>query len=157
MTPVKEVGVLIGYRGVVVHDRLAMYWKLKAKQQICAAHLLRDLASVATVASQAAWAEGLARLLVEINDACDAARDQGRKALGATVKQAFNARFDALVAAALAANPEPVGRKRNPLERKSYNLAVAFQTHKTSILRYMHDLRVGMTNYPDVAVMPMFT
>jgi transposase len=143
---VKEVGVLIGYRGVVVHDRLAMYWKLKAKHQICAAHLLRDLASVATVASQTAWAEGLARLLVEINVACDTARDQGRKALGVTVKQAFNARFDALVAAALAANPEPVGRKRNPLERDSYNLAVAFSTHKKSILRYMHDLRVGMTN-----------
>jgi transposase len=143
---VKEVGVLIGYRGVVVHDRLAMFWKLKAKHQICAAHLLRDLASVATVASQTAWAEGLARLLVEINNACDAACDQGRKALGATVKRAFTARFDALVDAALAANPEPVGRKRNPLERQSYNLAVAFQTHKTSILRYMHDLRVGPTN-----------
>jgi len=53
---VKEVGVLIGYRGVVVHDRLAMYWKLKAKHAICGAHLLRDLAKVAVVASQTAWA-----------------------------------------------------------------------------------------------------
>jgi transposase len=144
---VKEVGVLIGYRGVVVHDRLAMYWKLKAKHQICAAHLLRDLASVASVASQTAWAEGLARLLVEINDACDDARARRLQSLAPTLKRSFSARYDQLVAAGLAANPAPpAGRKRDPLQRDSYNLAVAFETHKRSILRYMHDLAVGMTN-----------
>jgi transposase len=144
---VKAAGVLIGYRGVVVHDRLAMYWKLKAKHQICAAHLLRDLASVAEVASQAAWATGLATLLVEINNACDTARDRGLKTLAPTLKRSFAARYDSLVAAGLAANPEPSpGRKRDALARQSYNLAVAFETHKESILRYMHDLRLGMTN-----------
>ncbi len=39
--------MLRGYRGVIVHDRLAMYWKLKAKHGLCGAHLLRDLADVA--------------------------------------------------------------------------------------------------------------
>jgi transposase len=147
MDAVRAAGVLIGYRGIVVHDRLAMYWKLKAKHQICAAHLLRDLASVAEVASQAAWATGLAGLLVEINDACDQARQRGLKTLAPALKQSFTARYDTLVTAARAANPEPVaGRKRDPLQRQSHNLAVAFETHKSSILRYMHDLRVGMTN-----------
>jgi len=57
--------VLLGYRGVVIHDRLALYWKLEtAKHGICGAHLLRDLASVAAISSQAAWASGLAGLLV---------------------------------------------------------------------------------------------
>jgi transposase len=144
---VKEVGVLIGYRGVVVHDRLAMYWKLKAKHQICAAHLLRDLASVAEIASQAAWATGLAGLLVEINNACDDARERGLKTLAPTLKRSFSSRYDALVTDAVAANPEPAsGRKRDALERRSYNLAVAFEAHKRSILTYMHDLRCGMTN-----------
>jgi transposase len=147
MEAVRQAGVLIGYRGVVVHDRLAMYWKLEAKHQICAAHLLRDLASVATIASQTAWAESLARLLIEINDACDSARARGLGSLAASLKQSFNQRYDQLIEAALAANPEPSsGRKRNALEREGYNLAVAFATHKKSILRYMHDLRVGMTN-----------
>jgi transposase len=147
MDAVKAAGVLIGYRGVVVHDRLAMYWKLKAKHQICAAHLLRDLASVAEVASQAAWATGLAALLVEINNACDTARDRGLKTLAPTLKRSFVARYDTLVAAALIDNPDPpAGRKRDALQRQSYNLAIAFSTHKESILRYMHDLRVGMTN-----------
>jgi hypothetical protein len=75
----EQAGVLKGYTGIVVHDRLAMYWKLKrAKHGLCAAHLLRDLADVAVVATQNLWAVGLAALLVEINAACDAARGRGR-------------------------------------------------------------------------------
>ena len=147
MDAIRAAGVLIGYRGVVVHDRLAMYWKLKAKHQICAAHLLRDLAAVAEIASQAAWAEGFARLLVEINDVCADARHRGLKTLAPSLRRTLTARYDSLVEAALAANPDPPpGRKRDVLQRQSYNLAVAFETHKQSILRYMHDLRVGMTN-----------
>lgn len=91
-----------------MHDRLALYWKLKkAKHGLCAAHLLRDLASVAEVATQAAWAGGLAGLLVEINAACDAARSVGHKSLAAARQRGFRARYDALVAEELAANPEP--------------------------------------------------
>jgi transposase len=140
-------GVLVGYRGVIVHDRLALYWKLKkAKHGLCAAHLLRDLASVAEVATQAAWAGGLAGLLVEINASCDAARLASHKSLAPTHQRGFRARYDVLVADALAANPEPTGRKRNSLERASHNLAVAFDTHRQAILRSMYDLAVGFTN-----------
>ena len=145
---VRAAGVLIGYRGVIVHDRLALYWKLTtARHGICSAHLLRDLAQAATVATQKTWAEGLAGLLVEINTACDDARSRGLKALAPAARNAFTARYDQLVAAAIAANPEPPSRrKRNPLERQSYNLAVAFRTHKKPILSFMNNLSVGMTN-----------
>lgn len=144
---IKEMGVLAGYRGVIVHDRLAMYWKLKrAKHGICAAHLLRDLADVAIVASQTAWAAGLAALIVEINDACHAARADGADKLPAPLRRRFSCRYDELVTAGLAANPEPARRKRDPGERRSYNLAAAFAAHKRSILRFMNDLETPMTN-----------
>ena len=148
MEAIRQAGVLIGYRGVVVHDRLAMYWKLKsARHGICGAHLVRDLASVAAAATHKKWAEGLAGLLVEINRACDTARAAGLKALSPNARRQFTARYDALVAQALAANPDPQqGRKRKPLDRQSYNLAVAFQTHKQPILAYMNNLALGMTN-----------
>ena len=148
MDAIVQAGVLIGYRGVVVHDRLAMYWKLKsAKHGVCAAHLIRDLAAVAAVAGQSAWAGGLARLLVEINGACDTARERGLKAVSAKSRTTFTARYDTLVSEALAANPDPPqGHKRTRLQRQSYNLAVAFQTHKQPILAYMNNLAVGMTN-----------
>jgi transposase len=144
---VKEAGVLIGYRGVVIHDRLALYWKLKsARHGVCSAHLLRDLASVAARTTQRAWASGLAALLVEINDACDDARARGLKRLAPAVQASYVARYDTLVATGLAANPEPRQRPRSPLERQSYNLAVAFETHKTAILAYLHRLDLPMTN-----------
>jgi transposase len=141
-----EAGVLIGYRGVIVHDRLALYWKLKkARHGLCAAHLLRDLASVAEVATQTAWAAGLAALLVEINVACDAARAAGHSALAPTRQRAFRSRYDALVAEGIAANADP-GRKRTSLQRQSFNLATAFRAHRQPVLRYMYDLDVSFTN-----------
>jgi transposase len=144
---IDDAGVLRGYRGVVVHDRLAMYWKLRAKHGLCAAHLLRDLADVAAVATQTPWAAGLAALLVEINAACEQARDRGLKRLAPSRQRDFADRYDALVADGLAANPEPAaGRKRNSLQRQSFNLATAFSTHRRHVLRFMYDLRVGFTN-----------
>ncbi|MGH6998578.1 MAG: hypothetical protein ACREEO_10285 [Phenylobacterium sp.] len=54
------------------------------------------------------------------------------------------------------ANPEPApGRKRDYLQRRSHNLAAAFATHRKAILRYMYNLDVAFTNYPEVAIMPM--
>lgn len=142
-----EAGVLPGYRGVIVHDRLAMYWKLKAKHGVCGAHLLRDLAEVAIVATQTGWATGLAALLVEINHACNDARDRGLKQLAPAAQRRFATRYDTLVAAGHAANPDPSpGRKRDRLQRGSHNLATAFTVHRPSILRYMYNLDVGFTN-----------
>lgn len=148
MEAVRAAGVLIGYRGVVIHDRLALYWKLKAaKHGICGAHLLRDLASVAVVATQKQWATGLAGLLVEINAACEKARQAGHKKLAPSLQRAFTARYDTLVEAALAANPAPPpGIKRDYYQRKSFNLATAFATHKKPILAYMRALDVSWTN-----------
>ncbi len=59
----------------------------------------------------------------------------------------FLTRYDDIVASALAANPEPAsGRKRNTVERESYNLAVAFGAHRDAICRFATDLRVPFTN-----------
>jgi len=143
---VEEAGVLRGYRGVVVHDRLALYWKLAAKHGLCGAHLLRDLADVAIVHTQTAWASGLAALLVEINAACEQARLRGLRQLAPSLQRAFAERYDAFVTAGLAANPDPARRKRNTVERRSFNLVGAFGTHRRSILRYMYNLDVGFTN-----------
>jgi len=144
---IDEAGVLRGYRGVVVHDRLAMYWKLKAKHGLCGAHLVRDLAEVATVASQRSWAAGLAALLVEIKTACDDARRRGLKQLAPAHQRAFATRYDTFVNEGAAANPDPPsGGKRDYLQRGSHNLVTAFATHRKAVLRYMYDLDVGFTN-----------
>jgi len=130
--------VLVGYRGVIVHDRLALCWTLKKDRHgVCAAHLLRNLASVAAVATQTAWAAGLAALLVEVNVACDAARAAGHRCLAPTRQRAFRSRYEALVAEGLAKpHPEP-GYKRSTLQRQSFDLVTAFDTTRQSVLRFM--------------------
>jgi len=154
---ISEMGVLADYTGVVIHDRLALYWKFKkARHGLCGAHLLRDLEEVGAVASQREWASGLARLLLEINKACDQARLAGHLRLAPTLVRDFTARYDTLVAAGIAANPDPAsGRKRDYYERKSFNLVTAFATHKKPILRFMNDLDTPLrTTRPSVTSDP---
>jgi transposase len=145
---VVEMGVLVGYTGVVIHDRLALYWKFKrARHGLCGAHLLRDLEAVAVVATQREWAAGLAALLCEINTACDRARLAGHRRLAPSLVRGFSARYDTLVAQGFAVNPDPPNsRKRSYYERKAHNLVSAFAAHKKPILRFMNDLDTPMSN-----------
>ncbi len=70
------------------------------------------------------------RLLAETNKVCHAARAQAKKCPDKRALATFLSSHDALFAAGLAANPQPVGRKRDYLEAKSYNIAVALREHR---------------------------
>ena len=52
----------------------------------------------------------------------------------------------AIIEMALAANPEPVGRKRDYLEKESYNLACALRDLEAEVTLFAVDLRVPFTN-----------
>lgn len=142
-----QAGVLSHFRGVMMHDRLSMYFKYRGAQHaVCGAHLVRDLASVAVAYSQTGWAEAMSALLVEMNEACHLARSEGRKRLGRRQLAAFLSRYDAIIEDGLAANPAPEHRKRDKVERESSNLVVALEKLKPEVTRFAKDLRVGMTN-----------
>ena len=139
-------GVLGRFTGTMVHDRLQMYFNYTdAGHAICGAHVLRDL-EAAGVRWNQGWAIEMATLLTETNKACHQARAKGRKRLGATELAAFLSSYDALVKAGLEANPDPVGRKRNYLEKKSYNIAVALRDHRSEATRFARDLSIPFTN-----------
>jgi transposase len=141
-----EAGVLGRFTGTMVHDRLAMYFNYTdAAHAICGAHLRRDLEAAGARPGQG-WAQQMHTLLSETNKACHAARAAGKKRLPKKVLADFLSSYDALVAAGLAANPEPSGRKRDYLERKSYNIAVALRDHREEATRFAKDLSVPFTN-----------
>lgn len=141
-----EAGVLSDFSGVMVHDRLAMYFKYdKAAHAVCAAHLLRDLASVGARWDQG-WAKDMADLLCEMNDAAHCARAAGKKRIARRSLADFLSRYDALVEQGLAANPAPPHRKRDYVERESYNLVFALGELRAEATRFATDLRVGFTN-----------
>ena len=86
-------------------------------------------------------------LLLDAKRRCEAAAAAGLDALPPGQRAALRARYNRIVADAFAVNPEPAsGRKRNTLEKASYNLAVAFRGHATEILRFTTDLRIPFTN-----------
>jgi transposase len=145
---IERTGLFPGFSGVVVHDRLDWYFSYgNATHAVCGAHLVRNLKSVGVVKSQQEWATAMTELLLEMKKAAEAAREKGRKAVYWRDLKAYMKRYDKICAAALAANPQAAsGRKRNEVERESFNLATAFTTLKDEICLYAKDLRVPFTN-----------
>jgi len=141
-----QAGVLGRFAGVMVHDRLAMYFRYKAATHlICGAHLPRDLAAAGGRWNQG-WAGEMSRLLTEANKACHAARDEGRTSLHPEQLAAFLSSYDALVEEGLAANPTPENRERNYLEKKSYNVAVALRDRRAEATRFATDMSLPFDN-----------
>jgi transposase len=139
-------GVLPGFDGVMVHDRLAMYFKYDdAAHAICLAHIVRNLAAVAVGFDQG-WAANMSKLLIEMNEAAHGARQAGRVKLPLRQLNTFLARYDALVEEGIGVNPEPRGRDRDYIERRSFNLVSALEDLRTEATLFAVDLRLPFTN-----------
>ena len=108
-------------------------------------HIARELASVGVVWNQG-WANDMADLLGEMNAAGKAAREKGRTRLSRRAVTDFLTRYDCIVEAGLAADPAPSGRKRDSVERASFNLASALRDLRAEATRFITDLSVPMTN-----------
>jgi transposase len=117
----------------------------RATHAICLAHITRELAAVGIGWDQG-WANDMAGLLSEMNTAAHHARNQGKRRLPRRVLAAFLARYDELATAGIAANPQPIGRKRDTLEAAGYNLAAALVKLKPEATRFATDLDVPFTN-----------
>jgi transposase len=142
-----EVGILPAFSGTLVHDRLAMYFNYdQATHAICLAHIERELTSVAIRFDQTEWATAMITLLGEMNCAAHQARDAGRSALPRRQLSGFMTRYDAIVQQGLIVNPDPMGCKRDYIERESFNLVSALQKLKPEATLFAHDLRVPFTN-----------
>jgi len=82
-----------------------------------------------------------------MNAAAHDARAAGRTTLSKNALGDYLARYDAFVAQGLDANPEPPsGRKRDSVERASFNLAAALRDLRAESTRFVTDLFVPMTN-----------
>ena len=143
----EAVGVLPSFGGVSVHDRLAMYFDYKkSTHAVCGAHLLRNLASVAVADNQREWATKMSGLLIEMAGTANEAREAGLVRIAPYQLTGYLGRYDAIVREGLNANPTPTARKRDSLERESYNLVSAFCKLRSEVTLFASDLRVPFTN-----------
>jgi transposase len=136
-------GILPAFRGVVVRDGYVAYEHLAALHAWCCAHLLRDLHAVAKVDDRLqAWALAMRDVLLDALAATSAARDAGRQALDAEVREKIKARYTAAYGLGLEVN----AHRSTTRAADAYRLAKRFAEYQDMILRFVHDLDVPFTN-----------
>jgi transposase len=147
-----DAGVLpaLAADSVLVHDFWGPYWTFPVTHAVCGAHLGRELVAAAEQPGQADWADGLDRLLTEINVTTITARSLGADMLAPDLLAGYRRRYEEFIEAGWTANPDqqpgrpPAGRRRR--RPKHVNLLDRLDSHRDEVLRYATDLRVPMTN-----------
>lgn len=140
------IGILNQFKGTLVRDGWFSYKQYEQCQHsLCNAHLLRNLVYVGEAEPpHKEWTDALAKLLIEIKDAVDAARNDSQTELESNLQNDFLARYDRLTAQAEEAvrgspSPKAVGLT-------AHNLLNRFVRNKAQVLSFMTDFRVPFDN-----------
>jgi transposase len=143
------IGILPHFAGVSVHDGWAPYWThTTCRHALCNIHHLRELTFLEEQYQQG-WAKELKALLLEMKRAVEQARAQGAHQLPSALRQTLVARYQALLAAGLAANPPP---EREPHRRgrmkqsPARNLLERLWLGQEAVLAFLSDLAVPFDN-----------
>jgi transposase len=143
------IGILPSFRGVSVHDGWAAYRRhTQCRHALCNIHHLRELTFLEEQYHQA-WAKDLKALLLEMKAVVESARQQHINYLPATRHQAFVARYEALLAAGLAANPPPARlmRQRGRIKQSpARNLLERLWLGQEQALAFLGDLTIPFDN-----------
>jgi len=140
--------VLPHFSGRAVHDGYASYQQYGCRHALCNVHHLRELTAL-WENEGAEWARELRPVLVQMKQAADGARAQGRTHLPILQEAAFEGRYQKLLQQGLAANPPPAvpPRKRGrPKQTVARNLLLRLQEHRDQVLSFLYDLAVPFDN-----------
>jgi transposase len=150
---IRDIGVLPGYAGTIVHDGYASYELFEqAKHAQCGAHLLRHLDDVGAAVAFELWTSQLAGILIEAKEAAEAAAGAGQGAVDDTLAAAIRARYHATIDVAFALLPPgpPPWRRHSggwsTAQRKAWNLATRMRDGADDVLRCLTDTRVSLDN-----------
>ena len=143
------IGILPGYRGVSVHDGWKPYRHSTAcRHALCNIHHLRELTFLEE-AYQQSWAKDLKETLLEMKTAVEQARLRGADRLGDAERSAFVSRYEALLAAGLAANPPPqrrVGQRGRVKQSPALNLLERLCFGQREVLAFLDDFTIPFDN-----------
>jgi transposase len=143
------IGLLPGYRGVSVHDGWASYRAYTTcRHALCNIHHLRELTCLEE-AYQQAWAKDLKGVLHEMKAATDQARAAGLGQVPPAQRVELTARYEALLASGLAANPPPERRpgQRGRLKQSpARNLLDRLWLEQAQVLAFLDDLTIPFDN-----------
>ncbi len=142
------IGILPDFTGVSVHDGWVGYRAhTTCRHALCTIHPLRELTFLQEQYQQT-WAADLKALLLEMKQLVDQAR-AGATALPDAERHTLRARYPALLAAGLAANPPPQRRpgQRGRLKQSpARNLLERLILGHEAVLAFLDDLAIPFDN-----------
>ena len=144
---IEAMEVLPNFSGTLVHDHWKPYYQLSCQHALCNAHHLRELER-AWEQDKQQWAEQIQELLLEINDAVNAAGEK----LNNAEADAFRERYRQILEEAETECPPPDESERKKGQRgrlkrsKARNLLERLLKYEEDVLRFMVEAEVPFTN-----------
>jgi transposase len=145
----RKWGVGPALRGVVVHDRYAVYdekdnFTGQVKHQLCCAHLLRDLTDAAEIYPKAHWPKQCHKALQSLIHEANLASDAGKSQIDPTRREELIKQFRQGVLVGLKEVPRVGGpRDKQPPARA---LLECLQRRHDDVIRFCYDTRIPPTN-----------
>jgi hypothetical protein len=131
---------------VIVHDRYQNYDSAELGElthQLCCQHLLRDADDAGEVYPEAIWPGQIADALRALIHQANLAREQGRDAIAADVRDELITRFRRGVLVGLS---DTTSHGTRPGARKARLLLEVLRNREADVLRFAHDLNVPPTS-----------
>src|SRR6266581_990113 len=144
----EAIGILPQFTGISIHDGWASYFLYDCQHAACLVHLLRELVFLAEEQG-AVWAADLKELLLDMKQATDEAREQGKHGLDPLEVIDWEARFLELLNEGDRLHPHalaPPGTRGRCKQSPARNLLDRLRKHQQAVLLFLEDLRVDFEN-----------
>jgi transposase len=144
----EAIGILPSFTGISIHDGWGSYFLYDCQHAACIVHLLRDLVFLAEEQG-VVWAADLKELLLDMKQATDEAREQGKPGLDPLEVIDWEARFLDLLDEGDRLHPyavAPPGRRGRYKQSAARNLLDRLRKHQQAVLAFLEDLRVDFDN-----------
>ncbi len=144
-----DMQILPRFKGTMVHDFWASYFRYPSRHAICNAHLLRELNGISEN-FQHTWSEELHALLLEIKQEVDAARAHACSLSPSKIAD-FEARYFRILDTGLneissAEMPDALIKRGRKKQSKAKNLIDRFRNFPHEILAFMLNFSIPFTN-----------
>jgi transposase len=144
----EAIGILPHFSGISIHDGWGSYFLYDCQHAACIVHLLRDLVFLAEEQG-VVWAAELKELLLEMKQATEEAREQGKPWLDPLEVVDWEARFLELLDEGDRLHPHavaPPGGRGRCKQSAARNLLDRVRKHQNAFLCFLEDLRVDFDN-----------